>query len=377
MKLSNKDKTSNKKQPAKKGSLDFSFGKKEKEVAAVDPETFVYTPRLPKVNAVPFTITQKYEVKGVLRKVGFGLIGLVAVLALGFGGTQAYIANLNGNLTALEEDASALKAQADSLSVYSQYKNAIEGKRQALASSVQTDVNMGVIYSDLYSTAGNINMTLGEVSIQQAEDPNGIEAGACMNPDPFVDNASIVGCITVESSSTDPNAGKRYVESLVSLSEVQKYVNPFISSVTTDEEGVVRFSMNIAFTNALYTNQYASLQKSLADILAPEAEGTTEGEETTTPPVAEEDPVEPETPTASVELSDVLATELPDASPEIASQINQIATASCSADEPSAELAKIQAILEPTLGLDNNISAVMDALNTQIALQCEGINNNG
>lgn len=374
MKLSNKDKTSNKKQPAKKGSLNFSFGKKEKEVEAVDPETFVYTPRLPKVNAVPFTITQKYEVKGVLRKVGFGLIGLVVVLALGFGGTQAYIASLNNQLTTLEEDASTLKAQADSLSVYSQYKNAIEGKRQALASSVQTDVNMGVIYSDLYSTAGNINMTLGEVSIQQAEDPNGIEAGACMNPDPFVENASIVGCITIESSSTDPNAGKRYVESLVSLSEVQKYVNPFISSVTTDDEGLVRFSMNIAFTNALYTNQYASLQKSLAEILAPPAEGTEEGEETTTPPVAEEDPV---TPAASVKLDDVLETELPDASPEVASQINQIATASCLADEPSAEIAKIQAILEPTLGLDNNISAVMDALNTQIALQCEGIKNNG
>lgn len=374
MKLSNKDKTSNKKQPAKKGSLNFSFGKKEKEVEAVDPETFVYTPRLPKVNAVPFTITQKYEVKGVLRKVGFGLIGLVVVLALGFGGTQAYIASLNNQLTTLEEDASTLKAQADSLSVYSQYKNAIEGKRQALASSVQTDVNMGVIYSDLYSTAGNINMTLGEVSIQQAEDPNGIEAGACMNPDPFVENASIVGCITIESSSTDPNAGKRYVESLVSLSEVQKYVNPFISSVTTDDEGLVRFSMNIAFTNALYTNQYASLQKSLAEILAPPAEGTEKGEETTTPPVAEEDPV---TPAASVKLDDVLETELPDASPEVASQINQIATASCLADEPSAEIAKIQAILEPTLGLDNNISAVMDALNTQIALQCEGIKNNG
>ena len=372
MKLNNKNTTSKSPQPAKKGALSFSFGKKEKAVEAVDPENFVYAPKLPKVNAVPYLITQKYEVKGVLRKVGFGLVGLVAVLALGFAGTQAYVAKLNTDLVTLEDESSSIKAEADALSVYTQYKNAIEGKRQALASSVQTDVNMGVIYTDLYDTASNSSLTLGDISIQQAEDPNGIETGACMNPDPFVENASIVGCITLETSSTDANAGKSYVEALTSLSNPQKYVNPFISSVTTDDDGLVRFSINIAFTNVLYTNQYASLQKSLAEILAP-GETTEEGNETPDTPATEEEPVE--TTTGSVQLDDVLTETLPGTSPEMAAQINQIATDSCSAEEPSTELAKIQAILEPTLGLDNNISAVMDALNTQITLQCEGLKN--
>lgn len=366
MKLS-KSKPSTPKAQPKKGSLNFNLGKKDKTTTNVDPETFSYTPKLPIVNTIPYSITQKYEVKGILRKAGFALIGLVGVLALGFAGAQTYQGMLNNQLATLEQEASGYKAEADALSVYTQYKNAIEGKRQALASSVQTDVNMGVIYADLSDTAASVNLELSDITITQAEDPNGIEVGACMNPDPFVENANIIGCITLESSSTDANAGKRYVEALGSLSDPKKYLNPFISSVTTDDEGTVRFSINVAFTNALYTNQYVSLQKSLAEILAPEGE--------TEPAPAEETQPEATPQTKSLQLDTVLNEALPGATPEVAAQVNKIATASCSADDSQQELNKIKTILEPLLGGENNINAVMDSLNTQIALQCEGLKN--
>lgn len=348
----------------KKPFLDFSFGKKKPDKATeIDPESFVFTPTLPKVNVIPSSLTEKYEIKGVVRKSVFAGVGLVAVLALAWAGGNFYVGTLNSELDAIKAEESQLVEQVAALTPYEEYKNAVAAKRTALSAEVSTDINMSVIYNDMYNTATGQNLELTTIQIAQTEE--GSAENGCANPEPFSEVQNVVGCINISGNGNDPEGGRYFVESLLTVSNGARYVNPFVSSVAVSEEGT-NFEASVFFTTDLYTGQYADLELSLDDLLAASAPpATEEGEEVETGEIAEVTFSSPTTLQAQTLVPDLAESDL--------QVIETAATGACATGDLEAPLLTIQAVLETRLPADDpSIDGYMEELTTTLTAECGG-----
>lgn len=358
MKLNNKPNTKNKPSSAPFG---LSFGKKASKVEAVDPATFVFTPDLPKVNVIPQSVTEKYEVKGVIRKIAFAGIGLVAVFALVLVGGQTYTGMLNSQVTDIQAQEQTLSSEVGALTPYEQYKNSVSSKREGLSAEVSTDVNVGSIYGDLYKTADSLALDLSSISIDQ-QDANGLETGGCTNPDPFTEAANIIGCITLQGSGSDPQGSKKLVEGLVSISDPARYASPFISGIATSEEGTTTFDASISFTSALYTAQYANLELALDEVLA----GASPDATPTVPETNTQAPVSTYDSAVTTKAKELV----PDLTESDLVLIDTSAVQACTVEDPKTQLDTIQSIIAPKTSSD--VNEIMATLSNDLTAECEG-----
>lgn len=247
-----------------------------KNVAAVEAETLdkdiTYTPSLPKVNVVPLSVFEKYQVKGIARKFLFIGGGIAGVFALALIGGTAYMGVGNAELDKLVAEQSTITAEVNQLQPYDLYKTAIDGKRKALYTSVQKDIDMGGIYANVNSASTANSVDVKNVAVKQYAE--GEEGASCINPDPFGDSAGIIGCIQLSGSGPDKDAVNGFLRELEGNNAASaSYKNPFISAFTTasgTETGGITstFTATIAFTQQLYTNQYASLALTLDELIA-------------------------------------------------------------------------------------------------------------
>jgi hypothetical protein len=367
MKLSNKPA---KGKASKPSALSFSFGKKKTNTIEVDPNTFVFTPELPKVNVIPQSVKEKYEVKGVLRKAGLAAIGLVAVFGLVFAGGQAYTGVLNGQVESIQAEEQALNTKVSGLTPYEQYKTAVSTKRAALSSEVSTDVNAGTIYGDITTSASKYDLELSSISIAQQDDA-GLETGGCTSPDPFNQVENIIGCITFQGSGQDPQGSKYLVEDLVGLADPARYASPFISGIATSEEGVTTFDASISFTSALYTQQYSNLEIALDEVLV----GATA--EPTDSAIVEGDQVDSDSSNTTTFDSTVTTTAqslVPSLTEDDLVLIDTSATQACSVDDNSPQLETIQSIVEPKIAATDDIQEIMTTLTDTLDAECGGTN---
>lgn len=246
-----------------------------------------YAPSLPKVNVVPLTVFEKYQVKGIARKFLFIGAGVAGVFALAFAGGAAYMGVGNAELEKLNAEQSAITSEVSVLQPYELYKVSIEGKRTALYASVEKDIDMGGIYASVNSASGNNSVEVKNIAVKQYEE--GEEGASCVNPDPFGDSAGIIGCIQLSGNGPDKDSVNGFLRQLEGNDALSaSYKNPFISAFTTTEggenEGVTStFTATIAFTNQLYTNQYASLALTLTELIAKSDPQPTEGTDPTAP----------------------------------------------------------------------------------------------
>lgn len=363
MKLS-KNSPKGKNEPQKKGpfglNLNLDFGKKApKKIETVDPETFVFTPTLPKVNAIPTALVEKYEIKGVVRKFGFAGAGLVAVLALVLVGGNVFIGGLNTQLDSIKAEEAQLASQVETLLPYEEYKNAISAKRTALSDEVSSDVNMGNIYRDFYTTAQANNVTLTSFSV--AQNTGDAATSSCSNPEPFAETGDLIGCITISGKGASADGARLFINQLVG--DNSRYTNPFISSVGITEEGST-FDATVFFTSALYSGQYSELQLSLEDLLAQDAAENGTGEVQTGD-------------IAQVSYKSAVTLQAQQLVPELAEEdlvsIDNTALNACTTNDVDTAIQDISNILTSRLPAnDNNLDAYTQQLTTTLTQECQG-----
>jgi hypothetical protein len=365
MKLSNK--TASGKPPTKIFGMAIS-GKKASKVPEIDPETFVFAPELPKVNVIPQHVTEKYEVKGLIRKLAFAGIGVIGVFTLVFIGGQAYTGILNNKVTEIQAEEQALNTQVATLTPYEQYKTAVSGKRTALSQEVSTDVNVGSIYGDMYTTANSFQLELTSISIAQ-QDESGLETGGCTSPDPFNETANVIGCITFQGSGNDAQGSKKFVEALVGISDPVRYASPFISGIATSEEGITTFEASISFTSELYTAQYASLETALDEVLA----GNPTGGET---PAVENNGTEEVAASYDSAVTTTAQNLVPSLTASDLTLIDTSASQACTVNDSSTQLESIRSVIQSKLPANNanNLEEIMSNLTDTLDTECGGSN---
>lgn len=256
-----------------------------------------FTPELPRINAVPLEVIEKYRFKGIARKYALMGIGVAGVFVLAYAGGLGYMAVGNAELDKISQDQAAMQAEVDQLQPYDTYRAAVDNKRKTLFSQVEQDVNMGEIYSNINSSSSNNTIDVDRLNVTQSL--SGDVDSSCINPNPFGDNAGIIGCVSVAGVGPNKDAVNGFLDELETMNGANPaYKNPFISSFTsTNDNGrqISNFAATISFTTELYSNQYKSLALELAEVIKATAGETPVEpveEEPITPPV--EEPVEEE-----------------------------------------------------------------------------------
>jgi hypothetical protein len=339
-------------------------------------KNIVYEPSLPRVNVVPLTVFEKYQVKGIARKFLFIGAGVAGVFALAFAGGAAYMGVGNAELDKLNAQQADITAEVSVLQPYELYKVSIEGKRTALYTSVEKDIDMGGIYASVNSASGNNSVEVKNIAVKQYEE--GEEGASCVNPDPFGDSAGIIGCIQLSGTGPDKDSVNGFLRQLEGNDALSaSYKNPFISAFTTAEggegEGITStFTATIAFTNRLYTNQYASLALTLTELIAKSDPQPTEG-------------TDPADPTAPVVAAGYAGEQALVAVPSLATtelaNIDNIANSVCNTPEEqraaTVETASeaVQAIIE-TNNADIDAAAITVDLMDAITNNCTAVINN-
>lgn len=265
--------------------------KKDLPVAAANNEpvdkNIVFAPELPRVNVVPAPVFEKYQIKGITRKFVFAGIGIAAAFMLAYIGGIAYMGVNQAQLATLNQQQSQLNSDVQQLQPYQAYQAAIDGKRKALDSTTSTDVNMGTVYGHLINSAQANNVGIKSLQVTQADTQSNATgstgssstaatANGCINPDPFSDNAGIIGCVQVTGSAPNKDAVNGFLHQLEAqnaASNASEYKNPFISSFTsapaTDKAPATsQFTATISFTQELYSKKYSDLSQSLDSLIA-------------------------------------------------------------------------------------------------------------
>lgn len=334
--------------------------KQGKKVNTINPEEFVFTPKIPKVNVIPAELTEKYEVKGVLRKTTFAVVGIAAVFGLVYAGGLVATVAANNELTAIQAERNDLVAQVTALSPYQDYQTAVDNKRTTLSEEVSTDVDFGGLYEAVYGAAAVNGVELTSVTITQN---NGTEESSCQNPDPFNEATNLIGCIVLEGKTGDPNSADNFLRTLTALPE-GGYVNPFITSVNTTD-GVSTFNGSIAFTNALYSNRYAELALPLADLIAIQ----------NTPDTGEDvSGGEIEQITFSSLATSKAAELIPSLTEENLIAIDGFAVSACTPEgDIETSLESIRSIMVERLPADDTtVDDLIDEIRTTLTTECEG-----
>lgn len=249
-----------------------------------------FTPTLPQVNVIPFSVFEKYQVKGIVRKFFFAGLAIVAVFALALTGGIVYKGVQQGKIDNLSAQQAEITAEVQSLQPYQVYKSAIESKRTTLTNTTATDINMGGLYSTINSSSDVNGVNINSLSVRQYAE--GEQATDCINPDPFGDNSGIIGCIQITGGAIDKDSVNGFLAALESANDGSgSYKNPFISSFTS-ESGAAggaasgpssSFTATISFTTALYTNQYSNLALTLDELIATSSgQGTATNDEVAT-----------------------------------------------------------------------------------------------
>jgi len=238
---------------------------------------FAYTPKLPIVNVVPSTVSDKYKIKGFVRKFAFAGIGIAAVYILIFAVGHGYLAARNNDLQTLSQQQSVLTQQSQALQPYQIYMTNVDGKRTALQTVASSDVNMGGLYKNINDASESNNITISTLGIAQYQQgATASTAAQCVNPDPFADasaSKNIIGCVTINGTADNKNQVNGFLSNLQAIGGNNiTYRNGFVSTFTTDpapqagQRGST-FTATIAFTSAVYSKKYADLSISLNDLI--------------------------------------------------------------------------------------------------------------
>lgn len=190
-----------------------------------------FVPGLPEVNLLPPQIKEKYASRDLLNKFIKGGIGVVALFGLIYGASFVTGLVQEKKIKEIKAEISSTQAEITSLAPIATYRQAVEGKRTALAGVTDGRVDSGKVTQSFKDSAKDAGYDISSYSLSVATDGEGM-TGSCVNPDPFTPSTGIA-CITF-SLTGDGNLKKLYT----TLNDNNKgFINVYIPSATNTEEG--------------------------------------------------------------------------------------------------------------------------------------------
>lgn len=251
-------------------------GPPEPVVAIAD---MVFIPKKPEVNLLPPEVLEGYQASALklkLAKVGGAVVFIFLAM---FGLSLLSQALGRGEITDLENKAADLNIQIRQLQPYELYKTTIDGKREALYTQVQKNLDVGKVMDSVNTISQNAGITFTKVSLDSS-------GGECTSTDPFETAKPTIGCLSFTAEGSGADSVTRFYSE---TGKVTGFINPYVpGSAAIAKDGKSVLEGTIGVTEEFYSKNDDKLNVPLESILSDPAdqsgstpaptEGTTNGQ---------------------------------------------------------------------------------------------------
>lgn len=222
-------------------------------------EDMVFIPKKPEVNLLPPEILEGYEASALKVKL-FKIGGVVAFIFLVMFGLSLMSQTLGrGEITDLENKSSDLNIQIRQLQPYELYKTTIDGKREALYSQVQKNLDVGKVLDSVNTIGRNAGITFTKVALDSA-------GGECTSTDPFETAKPTIGCLSFTAEGTGADSVTRFYSE---TGKVAGFINPYVpGSAAISKDGKSTLEGTIGVTEEFYSKNDDKLNVPLDSVLS-------------------------------------------------------------------------------------------------------------
>jgi hypothetical protein len=195
-----------------------------------------FVPRAPQVNLLPPEVRAARSLSVVKRWLLIGLVVVLAVIALGYGGAVLARSAADSDLAAAEDQRTALRTEESKYAEVPQVLGAIKDTTEARSAGMATEISWKA-YVDAVSSVLPAGMSIDDFTLNG---PSPVVAGA-VSTDPL--QGVSVGSIALELRSS---AAPVTADLLDALDELPGIDSPWVSSVATaEEEGTTYYAVSL------------------------------------------------------------------------------------------------------------------------------------
>ncbi len=218
----------------------------------------IEVPAAAAVNLLSPWVREENKIRTLRLRFAAGAVALVVVLALAWTGLHLAIKGHQQDLSDQEASATVLRAQIADMAPLRAYTASIRGREQLLTTSMSSEVTFSRALAGLDdllpkgTSIGTFNGTLTP-SDDSGLVPTSGEASACPGPDPF-GVTTVVACVELSGLAPSREAVSQLV---LALAKSPLFVEPFISTTTTDDAKIVAFSGSIGLDPRLLSGRFA------------------------------------------------------------------------------------------------------------------------
>jgi hypothetical protein len=232
-----------------------------------------FTPRPPQVNLLPPEVRAARSLSAIKRWLAIGLVVVLAVIALGYGGAVLVRSSAETALTSAEDDQMALRTEESKYAEVPRVLKAITATTDARELGMATEVSWRA-YLDAIAAILPAGMSIDDFTLTG---PSPI-AAAPTAADPL--QGLSIGTMSLQLRSTTAPVTSDLLDALDALPGID---SPWVSSVATAEEnGTVYYSVALSavFNDAALAGRFApALPEATEGAAATDAATSTEGDE--------------------------------------------------------------------------------------------------
>ncbi len=208
------------------------------------------------VNLLSPWVVEENKVRLLRRRFVVMAVGLVAIIALVWVGLHLEIRNSESSLREDEAAAARLQTKITQMGPVRSYDAAITQRATLVADKMAPDVTFSraleALAASLPEGVEIQSLTGTMIPADDGTTPPDASAASCPGPDPFQTN-TIAGCLELSGLAPSREAVSQLVQV---LDESSLFVEPFVSTTTTDDADVVTFSGSIGLDERLLSGRY-------------------------------------------------------------------------------------------------------------------------
>lgn len=232
---------------------DKSEPKTKTKGKVIQAPTGPFTPGIPQVNLLPPDVIEVVAVQAVKRKVLAAGVGLLAIVAVLYGGQIALIASANSDLSAAKGVTADLSREMASLAPVKAFYGSVDANQKTITSTMKNEVLYSAVFSSLEEvTPRGVSLTNVNIASVGAPTTTAAAGTPCPGPDPFNPVAS-VGCVNITGTADSRDAIGSF---LTSLDGAKMFASPYVSATTANENGEVSFTATVGLTEEVYSHRY-------------------------------------------------------------------------------------------------------------------------
>ena len=208
------------------------------------------------VNLLSPWVVEENKVRLLRRRFVVMAVGLVAIIALVWVGLHLEIRNSESSLRDDEAASARLRTQITQMGPVRSYDAAVTQRATLVADKMASDVTFSraleALEASLPEGVQIQSLTGTMIPADDGTTPLDESAASCPGPDPFQTN-TIVGCLELSGLAPSREAVSQLVQI---LDDSLLFVEPFVSTTTTDDEDVVKFDGSIGLDERLISARY-------------------------------------------------------------------------------------------------------------------------